>query len=68
MGQTYPIYVCTGTNHARHFIGSRYRLRARFKVYFFLFGGFLFNSPNLEGINCTPNYAEKKSSPCLFKS
>ena len=27
MDQTYPIYACTGTNHACHFIGSRYNLR-----------------------------------------
>ena len=26
MRQTYPIYACTGTNHARHFIGSLYIL------------------------------------------
>ena len=26
MHQTYPIYACTGTNHARHFIGSLYIL------------------------------------------
>ena len=26
MGQTYPIYSCTGANHARHFIGSRHTL------------------------------------------
>ena len=36
MGQTYTIYACSGTNHARHFIGSRYillQLEARvFKV------------------------------------
>ena len=33
-GQTYPIYACTGTNHARHFIGSRYIFAASkiFKV------------------------------------
>ena len=32
MSQTYPGYACAGTNHARHFIGSRYillRLEAR---------------------------------------
>ena len=32
IGQTYPIYACTGTNHACNFIGSRYillRLEAR---------------------------------------
>ena len=23
MGQTYPIYACIGTNHARHFIASK---------------------------------------------
>lgn len=27
MGQTYPIYACSSTNHERHFIGSRYILR-----------------------------------------
>ena len=27
MGQTYPICVCTGTNHARHSITLRYILR-----------------------------------------
>ena len=27
MGQTYPIYACAGTNHARHFIDSQYILR-----------------------------------------
>ena len=36
MGQTYPIYACTATNHTRHFIGSRYvllRLEGRvFKI------------------------------------
>ena len=36
MGQTYPIYACTGTNHTRHLIGSRYvllRLEGRvFKI------------------------------------
>ena len=36
MGQTYPIYACTGTNHACYFIGSWYivlQLEARvFKV------------------------------------
>ena len=26
MPQTYPIYACTGTNHACHRIGSRYIL------------------------------------------
>ena len=26
MRQTYPIYACTGTNHARHLIGSLYIL------------------------------------------
>ena len=33
-GQTYPINSCTGTNHARHFIGSRYIFAASkiFKV------------------------------------
>ena len=33
-GQTYPIYARTGTNHARHFIGSRYIFAASkmFKV------------------------------------
>ena len=32
IGQTYPIYACTSTNHACNFIGSRYillRLEAR---------------------------------------
>ena len=24
MGQTYPIYACTGNNHQRHFISSQY--------------------------------------------
>ena len=24
MSQSDPIYACTGTNHARYFIGSRY--------------------------------------------
>ena len=27
MVQSHPIYACTGTNHAPHFIGSRYILR-----------------------------------------
>ena len=27
MGKTYPIYACTGINHARHFTGSFYILR-----------------------------------------
>lgn len=26
LGQTYPIYACTSTNHVRHFIGSQYIL------------------------------------------
>ena len=26
MGQTYPIYACTGTNQGHHFIGSHYIL------------------------------------------
>ena len=27
VGQTYPIYACTGGNHARAFISSRYIFR-----------------------------------------
>ena len=27
MEQSYPIYACTDTNHARYFIGSGYNLR-----------------------------------------
>ena len=33
MGQTYPVYACTGTNQLLHYISSRYillRLEARF--------------------------------------
>lgn len=26
MGQTGPIYACTGNNHTPHFIGSQYKL------------------------------------------
>ena len=26
MGQTRPIYACTGNNHTPHFIGSQYKL------------------------------------------
>ena len=41
MRQTYPIYACTGTNHAHHFIGSLYillqleksLLGSKFRVY-----------------------------------
>ena len=32
MGQTYPVYACTGTNQVLHFISSQYillRLEAR---------------------------------------
>lgn len=27
LNQTYPIYACTGANHARYFITFRYMLR-----------------------------------------